>query len=297
MNIKEIVRGKNGRITSTGAQVSAVNGTNTAIFIVQEAARRVGVISPDTIENVYKTEKKPDEYDSDATIFISGLNQTVTDVMGKEGLISNYEPLEIWFKDAPTDVAYDEIDLPEDFGGFVSSGVIVMYYPQDKPLKDFDLEYIKLIELKESDSDTFVKSFINVLFNIKDLSKENLNYVNRYKIRHNSQLIYTYNIPDYTKYVKVVAIGIYKSLHGVNSPSLGKRKKYFDTDGDWTDIDVELLVRGTALYYAQTMGMESRLHQQRYEEYIANMIKNQANKNRIVDSSMTYHALGRGKYG
>jgi hypothetical protein len=253
---------------------------------------------PNTIDYVGESETDPEEYDADAVILLSGLNHTLTDVMVKEGLVSNYRTLEQEFTGKePIAASYDTFSLPDDFGGFASSGVIVAYYPIEAPPEGPKPEDIKLIELKEGDNDSFLKYFMITHFK-KDISKENLNYVNRFKIINNKELGYIHNLPP-KKYYKVLALGIYKSLYGVKVLEQEEvvPKKYFTKNGDYTDIDAELLIRGTALYYAQTMGIDSRLHQQRYEEYLASLVKNQASKNRIVDSSMTYHALGRGHYG
>jgi hypothetical protein len=298
MNVIERIRDSLNILTSSDPEPSE---DTTAKFLVQEAARRVGIMPPESIDAVNESATNPEDYDADAAILLSGLNHTLTDVMVKEGLVSNYKVLYKRFEIIePTETSYETFSLPDDFGSFVSSGIIVAYYPIEAPSSaelngELNPEYLKLIELKEGDSDSFLKYYM-LAYLQKDISKENLNYVNRFKVINNKELVYIHNL-SLLKYFKVLAFGIYKSLYGVREPGKVEPKKYFSEDVDYTDIDAELLIRGTALYYAQTMGIDSRLHQQRYEEYLASLIKNQANKNRIVDSSMTYHALGRGHYG
>jgi hypothetical protein len=265
-----------------------------AINIVKEAARRIGIISPDTIEYVNKTETNPDKYDSDAAILLSGLNCAINDLISQNLWWECFDSFEDEAKGSST-AEIDFFYLPEDFGGFITSGFIGIYIPVDTPIERITEVDIAVAEIKEGSYDNFIRCFPFALLE-RNIQSGNPNVVGRFSILNDhGYFISALNPLEYTRYL---CLGFYRSVYGVVNALEEKGAKYFKNDNDYSKIDPELLVRGAVLYYAQTMGLDTSIHMQRYAQYLQACQQNRANRNKIIDSSLSYNALtNRGRYG
>jgi hypothetical protein len=261
--------------------------------MVKEAARRIGIISPNTIEFVNKTDTDPDKYDSDAAILLSGLNCAINDLISQNLWWECFEPL-IDSVVEPVIRYIDEFSLPEDFGGFVTSGFVGVYIPINTPIERITEGEFISVEIREGSYDNYIKCFPFALSGTS-IESENPNIVNRFVMLNNHYVGFIPGL-DPLKYVRLICLGFYRSVYGVTT-STGS-SKYFKNDDDISKLDPELLVRATVLYYAQTMGLDTGIHMQRYMQYLQACQQNRANRTKIVDSILSYNALtNRGRYG
>jgi hypothetical protein len=263
-----------------------------ALSMVKEAARRVGIMPPDDIEPVNTTEIEPDKYDSDAAILLSGLNCAINDLISQNLWWECFEELRD-FSWQIKDI--DTFELPEDFGGFVSSGFVGLYIPRDVPYEQITESDFIFVEFREGSYDNYIKCE-TIAYTLTSIKSENPNIVNRFVV-YNGRVNFVPGL-DPLKYQRVMCLGIYRSVYGVVSSTTGLSTKYFKYNKDVSKLDPELLVRGAVVYYAQTMGLDTSMHMQRYAQYLQACQQNRANRTKIVDSSLSYNALtNRGRYG
>jgi hypothetical protein len=239
--------------------------------LVQEAAVRVGIVQPSTIENVSSPD--PSRKDPDAMILLGALNETM-----RQAIVKNlFDPFCAMAKidvstEAPaTGNTYIFSLLPKcpDFAGLLSSYFNIEC--SDGSTQTFF----------EIDPDNFLKYWKDVSGTTPDVMPSK----NSFKI-YNGQVYFISRKPFDANF-KVGTIRFsYRSNFGVMPKGATKPTNVFSLDTDTTNIDNELLIAGTVLNYKAYQGMDYQFDMQKYTDYLTALERNRQRNNLFRDTSL-----------
>jgi hypothetical protein len=295
----------NGRFDLPTPEPEVEESEPNCIKIIKETARRIGIVPPTTINDVFVEDPKGHinavNFESDASILISGLNSTVNQAVNlalftpfnefhmhhfDSGSDSeNYKTLE--FSDYKLRLLEIPLDtISQNFGGLLTSVISITFKSLD------DSSKIKYVEFKEYANDDFLKYLNYSALGMSLDKKVNPDVINRFRITNFlSSDPRIYLITDYTedKWNPFSASFMYRIKCGVIQHVIGKDatfKKYFTDDNDTSNVDTELLILGTIVYYKNMMGIDYTIDEQRYQTYLQALIKAQENRNSVTDTTL-----------
>jgi hypothetical protein len=235
----------------------------TCLQMIQEAAVRVGILQPTTIENVGATAAALK--DPDAMVLLGALNET----MRQTAVLNLFDPLTKFCEQdvGGSDSGYKCTSvLPADYAGMLSSFFVATYAKADLPHEQYF----------EHDPDTFS----NVWAKGKPIGKNMFRIIN--------SLFWIVDRAGFSGDRKIVHISYaYRSSYAVMQG--GDANKLVDTftlDNDTTHIDRELLVSGTVLNYKAYNGIDYQFDMQKHQNYVSALEKNRQNTNLFRDNSM-----------
>jgi hypothetical protein len=241
--------------------------------LIQEAATRIGIVPPSTIENVSNPD--PSKRNPDAMILLGALNETM-----RQALVKNlFDPFCVMVKvvltgadNVPnagnTYIFPIRTKLP-DFGGLLSSY--------------FEVEYGNgvLQTFFETDPDTFLKFWKEPMSTgTKPMPQKNIFRIYNNKVSFIAREAFT---P--TSLFSNIGFS-YRSTFGVMLPDKTTTANSFKYDADTSTVDDELLIAGTVLNYKAYQGMEYQFDAQKYSAYLDALEKNRQNNNTIRDNSL-----------
>jgi hypothetical protein len=259
----------------------------TALELVQEAAIRVGMVQPVSIEGVYSPD--PSKKDPYAMILLGALNESMRQILVK----NLFDPFlvmkeEETIADSPlpqtNTFSYDLSECP-DFGGLLTSYIIVSTQKIDQEYNyTYHNEYYREVDLdvftrywrpeNEEDID-HTKGYILPEKNIFRNMNGKINFIsNRLSSLENSPYTLSFT---------------YRSVFGVKGRD-GDLKNSFKLNDDTTKLDDELLIIATVMNYKSMMGLDFQIDMQKYTEYIKALEANKQNNNLIHD--LTLNPIG-----
>jgi hypothetical protein len=264
-----------------------------AIHLVKEAATRLGIVQPSTIENVNSDDAS--KKDCDAMILLGALNESV-----RQATVLNLFDAFCILKDIsdfPPDNGENtllsplvsfQLDLKkkaEDYGGLISSGFFVEF-------KDNVSSSIFLKKMfYELEDDAFLK-LRNVLPDDNEANgdcsydKRYKNVKNRYKIYQG--IVYFLTDIDMTKFLVNKISFSYRSVWGVKALGSATPKDSFSLDTDTSIVDDELLIASTVLNYKSYMGIDYSFDMAKYQMYVNALVANRNKNNTVSDTSLSF---------
>jgi hypothetical protein len=242
----------------------------TALDIIREAARRIGILIPDHVTDAYNNE--PDKRDPDKMLLVSGLNATVRQI----SLLVNLPMKKV---EAAIDGNFifpdpDTLKLECFYRSSVELPVIklinsIMYLTLEKDNK-------KIIKtLTEADVDDFLDIYNAIETGIYDANDyTDSKYYYKYCFLNNQLYLITH--PDLRLANPVFLNFFYYST-----------QDDMITDTDRSVIDDELLILGTVIHYKNNMGIDFSWEQQMFDKCLESYVRSMDTRTKMKDPSIS----------
>jgi hypothetical protein len=256
-----------------------------ALEIVKTAAHRIGIVSPNTIEDIESLTIA--KRDSDAMLLLEGLNQTLhlamaagtSDTFKREISVSpSYRTPSTWTDVSIAQMGYNLYDVIKDYGGLYTAGFLGLFYKKGE------------VTTQVPDRVMFREMEFNKFLTLTSAAGYNVYSIINGKIYFLTDL-------DLSLYddAKTRIAFIYKSLWAVEDVE-NNLKYSFTKNTDVALTDTELLILGTVLNYKAYMGMDVQYDAATFQTYIAALDKNRQRENQIRDNSLAHASSSHSLY-
>jgi hypothetical protein len=257
------------------------------LSIIQEAAVRVGIVQPSTIENVSSPD--PSRKDPDAMILLGALNETM-----RQAVVKNlFDPFTVMAKIAADNVQkagntyiWPILTKCADFGGLLSSYFNVEFLDAAEPpsKKENSAPTATIANTEtffECDPDNFLKHWKDPGVTAPQPIPER----NMFKLYNGSVYFIARQAFAANRFFGVIRFS-YRSTYGVLPVGSTTPTSSFTKDTDTSNVDGELLIAGTVLNYKAYQGMDYQFDMQKYTDYLKALESNRRTNNLFRDNSL-----------